>query len=507
MSTRLQRVVAELRAGHQSSLLAGTLLLIAVVLFAVIVQSFLGVEWTGTARRLVLFRLGIVYPIGVVLTSAVLLFLLLGPWGAVVLGGDDAVPEYDDFTYFAMLFSVSLAAGVVFFASGEAMWYFETVPPGISADAPAEARAEWAIGFTLIHWGFFANYAHYVIAVPFAYYCYNRGAPMRISTAIYPFVRDRPRFGRAIDIVGSAAIVLGLATATLEVTRGFLSGVSYQWAIPNPTTGIILFVVALTLVFTTSTVTGLHRGIPRLSNVSVYALAAAAVGIFALGPTGTILDYAAGATLGQPAQYAALASNLESDWVSAWSIANWGIWFTGATSIGLFSARISYGRSIRELVGYACVGTALANMVWFYIIGGAVIDTHLSGTADIIALIAQQGFGVAGYPMTLSLPAGELFLFLFLGLGLLYLITSLDSMLFGLTMTVSDDSLSPPRVNRWFWGGVVGVATIVMTVVGGYAGASGISLFIGVLLLCLSVVSLSSFVVALYRSEETPALL
>jgi len=508
MRTNPKEIFTILKERHDSSIAGGSLIVLITIFLLFAVFNMTGVEWVGPVQDFLLFDIGLVYPVGVAITASLMIFLLVSPWGRIRFGKRDSEPEFSNFTYFSMLFSVSLAAGIAFFAPGEAVNYLTAgnIPPGTPAGAGPWEIGERGIGFTLIHWGFFTNFVHYILVPPFAYYCYRRGAPFRISTALYPVVSDRPTLAKLIDILGVSIIILGLASSVSEVTANFLAGISFQWTIADPMIGTILFLLAVTLVFTTSTVTGLFRGISRLSVMSVIGLAVLTGGVFLLGPTRSIIDLGLGATLGQVDQYSSLIAEINSDWVAFWTIFNWAIWLTGATGIGLFCARISYGRTLREFLAYSCIATAVANMIWFYVIGGAVVDTHLSGAADILGAIEQQGFEVAGYPMFLSLPAGELFLFLFLGIGLLFLITQADSVLLSIAMTASSDTASPPRINRWFWGVVIGITTIILTLIGGVDGANMLAILSGLAALFLSIVSLLLFVYVLYDNDDVPDL-
>jgi len=495
--------VTKLGDGQEDSIQAGVLLLLAIPMVAILVVPDETETVLITVEETILFSFGPVFAISVFILLVGYLGLAVTPWGKVKLGPEDEPPAYGNVAYFTLLFSTGIAAGIAFFGPGEAANYMTTLPPGIDATADPHELASWGMGFTLIHWGILTTTIYASMTVPLAYYCYNHGAPFRPSSALYPIFEERRTLAKVFDIFTIVIIILGLSNSVDQVASNFLSGVSFQWGIATPgTAGLVLFTLAISAVFVASTVTGIKRGILRLSYLTAGGVAIVSAATLVLGPTGTIFSLSADATRYQPAQIAQVAANLQNDWVGTWTIFNWSIWFAWSAFIGLFVARISRGRTIREVVGYTIVASGLANMAWFYIIGGAVLDLELSGTTNIPELIDEEGFEVVGYPMLLNLPVGEVFLFVFLGMALLAIISSADSAAFAVAMTASRDSANPPQISRAFWASVIGLGATFLLVVGGGDAVGALATIGGLVFAVVVIIALGSLCYSLANENE-----
>jgi choline-glycine betaine transporter len=501
MRTGLWDQLAEIKRESNVPVMVGTLSLILVLLaFVILVPA--ATKWIATLETFLLFDVGLVYVFSLLFCMVAIAILGISPWGRIVLGGEDATPEYNNTTYFAMVLSVGIAAGIAFFGPAESIIYLTEVPPGISESASPSQIGPWGMSFALTHWGIVTSTTTAVFSIPIAYYCYRRGTPFRVSSALYPIVKGRPVLAGVIDILSVAALVLGISSSTMEVTRNFLAGIEFQWGITYPESGVVIFIIGIALVYTTSAVTGLDRGIPRISLISLGTFIIVTTATLVLGPTGAILGIAAQATLAQPAHFKSLALNIQTDWAAIWSIFNWAIWFALSAGYGLFTARISRGRTIREVIGYTVLASGAANMIWFYIVGGAVLQTQITGEADIIGLVTEVGPEIAGYPMLLSLPVGELFLFLFLGLGLLFIINSADSQTLSVAMMSSQDTANPPRMSRFFWGATMGITAIVLIVVGGNESVGSLAVVSGFFMAIGAVAALSTLLLSLWRADD-----
>ncbi len=501
MTTGLRGQLAEIQSESNVPVMGGTIALILTLLaFVLLVPAT--TTWIASLEQFLLFDVGLVF-VGVLLFCTIAIAVLgLGPWGRVVLDGEDATPEFSNLTYFSMILSVGIAAGIAFFGPAESIIYLSEIPPGISPDASPAEIAPWGMSFALTHWGIVTSTTTAVFSVPIAFYCYRRGAPFRVSSAFYPVVKNRPVLSGTIDVLSIAALVLGISSSTMEVTRNFLAGIEFQWGVAYPESAVVIFIIGIALVYTTSAVTGIVRGIRRISLISLGTFLVVVIATLVLGPTGAILRIAADATLAQPAHFKSLALNIQTEWAAIWSVFNWAIWFALSAGYGLFTARISRGRTIREVIGYTVLASGTANMIWFYIVGGAVLQTQLSGQADVLGLVGEVGPEIAGYPMLLSLPVGELFLFLFLGLGLLFIINSADSQTLSVAMMSSKDTESPPRANRFFWGGAMGLTAIVLIVVGGDNSVGSLAVVSGFLMAIGAVVALATLLQSLWRADD-----
>lgn len=233
MRTGLWDQLAEIKRESNVPVMVGTLSLILVLLaFVILVPA--ATKWIATLETFLLFDVGLVYVFSLLFCMVAIAILGISPWGRIVLGGEDATPEYNNTTYFAMVLSVGIAAGIAFFGPAESIIYLTEVPPGISESASPSQIGPWGMSFALTHWGIVTSTTTAVFSIPIAYYCYRRGTPFRVSSALYPIVKGRPVLAGVIDILSVAALVLGISSSTMEVTRNFLAGIEFQWGITYP---------------------------------------------------------------------------------------------------------------------------------------------------------------------------------------------------------------------------------------------------------------------------------
>lgn len=499
MNDQFSTYVSALSDGANRTVVVGSLAVLAVVSGLLVV--FPGPTGTGVSalEGFLLFEVGFVFGLALAISLLVLGVIAVGPWGRITLGGDDATPSYGNGTYFAMLFAIGIAAGIAFFGPGEAAYYMLDVPPGIDPGADAHDRGVWGMSFTLTHWGIITSATSAVFAIPIGYYYYRDDAPFRVSSALYPLVRDRPMLAATVDIFAISGLVFGLASSIMETTQNFLAGIRFQWGVASPETGTVLFIAAVTLVFTLSAYTGLNRGIRRISVLSLGLFVVVGGATFVFAGASEIVALSIGATAAQPSHLYALATNIQTEWVAIWHHYNTAIWFSISAGYGLFTARISYGRSLREIVAYAVVASGLANMFWFYVVGGGVVGQAIADGGETLSLIETEGFAVAAFPLLLEFPLGDLFLFLFLGIGLLFIINSADSQTMSVAMMTSKNTVDPPGIIRAFWGTAIGLVAVMLIIVGGADIVGSFAVLTGFVLAILAVAALATTLVSMIR--------
>ena len=199
-------------------------------------------------------------------------YLLLGSWGDVKLGGPEETPTYTYPTYFSLLFTAGIAAGIVVWGPAEALFHYQTPPPFFGAQAESAGAVGGALTYSLFHWGFSAWSAYAVIGIPIAYFVYRRGAPLRVSTILAPFLGVSgldSRWSRLVDTLAVFATIGGIATSVALVAQQFLVGINFQWGVSAGDLGPVLFVGGLMLIVVLSAVTGIHRGIRRIAVLNV----------------------------------------------------------------------------------------------------------------------------------------------------------------------------------------------------------------------------------------------
>ena len=200
------------------------------------------------------------------------LWLMFGPWGKIKLGKPGEDPEFGLVSFFAMMFSAGIAAGIVFWGPAEALMHYKTVPPLIGAEPQSSAAAVGAIQYTLFHWGISYWVPYLIVAIPIAYYAFREDAPMRVSTLIAPFVGVNNLDGilaKAIDVMAVFATIGGIATTLGFVGKQFLTGLQYNFGVSIGDGGTVLVITGLTVAFTVSVALGVKKGIARISRFNM----------------------------------------------------------------------------------------------------------------------------------------------------------------------------------------------------------------------------------------------
>ncbi|GKZ14603.1 BCCT family transporter [Haladaptatus sp. T7] len=426
-------------------------------------------------------------------------FLIFGPWGKIKLGPPDAEPRHDFLTYFAMFFSAGIAAGIVFWGPAEAIFHYGSGTPLAGADAPAKQRMLGSLQYTFFHWGISAWAAYLIVGVPIGYFAHKKGAPFKFSTVIAPIVGvenlDDSYFARLVDLIAVFGTMGGIATSLGFIGQQLLMGMDYQFgSVRTPSAsasalpldifgvqlgdlGIILVIIGVTTVFTLSVISGVEKGIKRLSQLNVIVFVSLGVLVFFIGIYNGMASFVLNLGTQAVGQYfnqfikmsLFTGAATDSSFLGSWTIFYWAWWFSWAPFSGIFLARISYGRTIREVTFVGVIATTLATVPWFLVIGGMSMRMQQLGQADILGVLANYGGNeaVSGYPLFGALPAGALLSGLFFLLVITFFVTSADSSTLGIAMLTTGGEENPSELNRLIWGVLQGLVAAVLIVIGG----------------------------------------
>ncbi|MFC4552102.1 MULTISPECIES: BCCT family transporter [Halorussus] len=404
-----------------------------------------------------------------------LAFLIFGPWGRLRLGDED--PEYSFFSYFAMMYSAGLAAGIVFWGPAEALFHYSTVPPLYDVQAKTAAAMPVAVQYSIFHWSLTQWSCFTVMGLAIGYFVYNYDAPLRVSAVLTPILgadNVDGAIGKIVDIMAVFATLGGVATSLGFIGSQFITGLNFQWGIQLGDIGTILVITGMTVIFTVSLVLGVDKGIRRLSNFNMTVFLLLMVATLIFGPTFRILELATQATgrfvsdFFVTSLYAQATATEANKWVNIWTVFYW-LWpLAWSPFAGLFIARISRGRSVRE-VAFAGIGaTSLATIPWFAIVGGSAVLMQNSGAANILGPINQYSEAVSGYVLFGALPiVGTVLLFAFLVLVTTFFVTSADSSTLAVSMMTTGGKEHPSSLNRVFWAVLQGAVASILMVVGG----------------------------------------
>jgi len=416
-----------------------------------------------------------------------LLFLIIGPWGSIRLG--DESPEYSFLSFFAMLYSAGFAAGVVFWGPTEALFYYDSPSPLFGGvEGGSAAAMTIAIQQTLFHWALPQLAVFTIMGIAIGYFAYNYdNVPLRVSSALTPIIGaenlDGP-FAKVVDILAVFATIGGVATSLGFIGSQFVTGLEYQWGISMGNIGILLVVTFMTLLFTTSMVLGVNKGIRRLSNFNMVLFVLLMFATFIVGPTLFLILLGTQAFGGMISDFVSMslftgagpmgAGNPEAtSWMNAWTVFYWAWALSWSPFAGLFIARISKGRTVREVAFTGIVATSAATIPWFTFVGGTSVWAHHNGIADFSAVIAgEQGAEVSGFILFETFPMGSIFMLAFMILVTTFFVTSADSSTLAVSMMTTGGKARPSTINRIFWGVVLGMTAAILMILGGTGSAN-----------------------------------
>ena len=461
----------------------------------------------GVVRNFLFGEAGWLFLVAMFLAVGYCLFLLVGPWGSITLGGPDADPDYTYPTYFAMVFTAGIAAGVVFWGPAESLFHYGSPPPAADVAPRSAGAVGVALSYALFHWGFSAWSAYLVVGLPIAYFTHGHGAPLRVSTVLAPFLGvdglGSP-WTTVVDVLAVFATIGGVATSVAFVGRQFLAGIDFQWGVAFGGVGSVLFVAGLVVVYSVAAETGVHRGVRRIAGVNLALFALFALLLVAVGPRGAVADASRVALARYATDFVPMSLPVLDDWVAEWTVWNWSWWFSWAPFAGLFLAALSKGRQVRTVVFTAVVATSAASGLWHLLLGGTTLALQRSGRADVLAAVEAHGGSeaVAGFPVLAALPLGRLLLFLFLALIVVFIVTSADVSTLVVAILTTERGTAPTTGSIVFWGVFQGLVAVAVLLVGGGRSLQTAAVVTGGPFAVLSLVALVGLAATFRRHER-----
>lgn len=395
-----------------------------------------------------------------------MLVLAFSRYGNVKLGPDNSKPEYTFISWFAMLFSAGMGIGLVFWGVAEPLNHYIN-PMGVKA-ATSEA-ANFAIFSSFLHWGIhpWANYA--VIALPLAYMQFRKNKPGLISSIFIPLIGEEKvqgPIGKFIDILAIFATVSGVATSLGLGVLQINSGLNYLFGIPINTLVNIIIIVTVTCLFMASAISGLDKGIKMLSNTNVILAAALMMLTFILGPTLKIVNSftnGVGAYFGNFIEESFKINAFgDNGWINGWRIFYWAWWIAWAPFVGVFIARISKGRTIKEFILGVTLVPALGSFLWFAVFGTTGISLGPEVAAEAVKVTETALFVVMEY-----LPLGNIISLVAILLLCTFFVTSADSATFVLAMMSRNGDLNPDTKTKVVWGVIQSMMAFALMLAGG----------------------------------------
>jgi choline/glycine/proline betaine transport protein len=391
-------------------------------------------------------------------------------FGDIKLGPDHSEPDYSFLSWFAMLFSAGMGIGLMFFGVAEPVMHFLNPPLG---DGGTPAAAAQAMELTFFHWGIHAWSMYAIVALILAYFAYRHDLPLTLRSSLYPLIGDRiyGPIGALIDIFAVLGTVCGVATSLGLGVLQINSGLAYLFDVPVSSTVQILLVVVTTILATISVVLGLDVGIKRLSEFNIFLAIALLLGVLLIGPTVYLLQAFVQNTGSYLSELVTKTFNLytynPTDWIGGWTIFYWGWWLSWAPFVGLFIARISRGRTIREFVLGAMLGPTLFTLFWMTVFGNSGIDLILNQGVTSLGAAVQADSSVALFKFFENFPMSEVLSFIAVIMVMVFFVTSADSGALVVNMLCAYGEDDTPAIQRSIWTVFIGLIAIVLLLAGG----------------------------------------
>jgi len=411
-----------------------------------------------------------------ILSANVLIIATLGfafsRFGEIRIGGPDAKPEFSRFGWFAMLLSAGMGIGLMFWSVGEPIFHYDSPSPLFNVEGGTPEALQYALGTTFFHWGLHPWAIYAIVALGLAFFTYNRGLPLTIRSIFYPLLGDRIYgfWGNVIDVMSVMATLFGLATSLGLGVSQVAAGLDALIGTPTTTTFKVGLIAAITGAATLSVMAGLDKGVKRLSQFNMGLAALFLVFILVVGPTVFILSgltQSLGFYLETLPELSLWTETFrDTNWQGSWTVFYWAWWISWSPFVGMFIARVSKGRTVREFILGVMIVPTLLSLVWLAAFGGAALNLQASGAIDLVAAV-NEDVATALFAMLEGFPLTAITSTVGIVLVIVFFITSSDSGSLVVDHLTSGGKLDSPKPQRVFWAVMEGLVAAVLLIGGG----------------------------------------
>jgi len=401
------------------------------------------------------------------------LYFAFGRFGQIRIGGRDAKPEFSTPAWYAMLLSAGMGIGLMFWSVGEPMFHYGSPSPmfgEINPETPDAAQA--AMGVTYFHWGLHPWAIYAIVGLGLAFFAFNRGLPLTIRSVFYPLLGDKIYgfWGNLIDVLSVLATLVGLATSLGLGVQQVNAGLNYLFGVELSTATQVTLIIVITAFATLSVMAGLDNGVKRLSQANMILAGLFMVFLLLVGPTIYILGgftQNLGFYLTVLPQMSLWTETFrETNWQGSWTVFYWAWWISWSPFVGMFIARISKGRTVREFVLGVILIPTLLSFIWMSVFGGSALFQQSRGIADIIGAV-NDDVATAMFVMLHNFPLAEALSLVAVVLVTVFFVTSSDSGSLVVDHLTSGGKLDSPTPQRVFWAVMEGVIAAVLLIGGG----------------------------------------
>ncbi|WP_199507267.1 MULTISPECIES: BCCT family transporter [unclassified Psychrobacter] len=434
-----------------------------------------------TLQSFITHKFGWLFVILVNLTLGLCLYLAMSRYGDIRLGAQTETPQYSLLSWIGMLFSAGIGIGLVYWGTAEPLYHFMAPPLG---EAETIESAKQAMSISFMHWGLHAWGIYTIVALALAYFHFRRGLPLSIRSTLYPLLGKKiyGRWGHTVDILAVFGTMFGVVTSLGLGVMQINSGLTNLFGIPD-SLGIQFALIAfITVLAAMSVMMGLDKGIKRLSDLNIGLTVLLLVFMVILGPTLFIFD----SFLENIGNYATSIIPLgtwgeaynNGDWRSAWTIFYWAWWVSWSPFVGIFIARISRGRTIREFIWGVLLIPMTILFFWFTTFGGVGIHMELLGDPGLVAAV-QEDTGSAIFKLVEYYPFAQPITMMIVVMIILWFVTSSDSASFVIDMLTAGGDTDPPKIQRLFWALTEGAIAAILLAAGGLAALQSAAIIAG----------------------------
>ena len=422
--------------------------------------------------------------------------LIVLPLGKVRLGGPDATPDYNYISWFSMLFAAGMGIGLMFYGVSEPLGNFTaafegpvTGPDGVRTDwAPlngmsgdAEGARRLAMAATIFHWALHPWAIYAVVALSLALFAFNKGLPLTLRSIFYPIFGERiwgwP--GHVVDILAILATLFGLATSLGIGAQQASAGLDFLFGFPSSTGGMIVLIIVITAIATASVVAGMDKGVKRLSELNMGLAFLLLLFVIVVGPTWQIITGFFKNLLAYVEYLPALSNPIgreDDNFRHGWTAFYWAWWISWSPFVGMFIARVSRGRSVREFVLAVLLIPSIVSTIWMTALGGTaisqVVDQGMT-TVQTAALELQLFEMLAGLPLTSFTSLVGIILVI------VFFVTSSDSGSLVIDTVAAGGKINAPTPQRVFWATFEGLVAIALLLGGGLAALQAMAVSTG----------------------------
>ncbi|ASK33728.1 choline transporter [Alcanivorax sp. N3-2A] len=454
---------------------SSVVIIAGLVLFSVLAQETAQAFFTNV-KAWVIADAGWFYLLTVGIVLALVVFLSVSRYGDIKLGKDHSEPEYSYTSWFAMLFSAGMGIGLMFFGVAEPVLHLMSPP---MADPGGIDAAREAMRATFFHWGLHAWAIYAIVGLILAYFSFRHGLPLTLRSALYPLIGKKiyGPIGHAVDVFAVVGTVFGVATSLGFGVEQVNGGLSYLFGLPNTELSKTILIVAITGLATLSVVTGLDAGIRRLSELNLGLAFLLLIFVLVLGPTTFLLK----AYIQNIGDYLSEIVNMTfnlytyqpkvedgpQDWLGGWTLFYWGWWLSWSPFVGMFIARISRGRTIREFALGVMLVPAAFTLFWMTVFGDSAIQMILDGSYTELAAQVKDSEAVALFHFLEQFPFSTFISGVATLMVVVFFVTSSDSGSMVVDMLASGGHDDTPVWQRIFWASTEGFVAIALMFAGG----------------------------------------